>query len=565
MVDAVAVRAQNLTITQPGARTPVLSGVDLSIREGDLSLVVGRTGVGKSTLLGTINGLVPHTTGATMGGHLTVAGHDTRECRPRDLAHLVGHVGQNPAATFVADVVEDEVAYGMEQLGLAPSVMRKRVEETLDLMGIASLRRRRVTELSGGQQQRVAIAAVLAAGPRVLVLDEPTSALDPTAAQDVLAAITSLVHDVGLTVVLAEHRLERVMQAADSVLWLPGDGSVVAGAPAQVLGVADVTPPLVELSRHLGWAEVPLSVREARRRIAVEGPHLDLPQAPELTEAVTDMVDDPMARLRRVGVRYGDVQAVRSVDLDLAAGSSVALMGRNGSGKSSLLWALQGAVPSTGSVEVGGEDPRRASDARARELVSLVPQSPADLLYLPTVDAECQQADRESDANPGTTAALVRRLGGDLPGDRNPRDLSEGQRLTLVLAIQLAASPAVICLDEPTRGLDYAAKDELRQIVTELTAQGVCVVIATHDVEFAAAATRRTVVLAEGDVIADGPTRVICSSSPAQAPQLAKVFRPADVVGIADLGVPVGRADPGVVDGADLGVPMADRAEAPHT
>ncbi len=527
----------NVSITQPGARVPVISDATFTIAEGDLCLVMGRTGTGKSTLLGAINGLVPHASGATIAGDVAVAGRSTRTHRPRDLADVVGWVGQNPLAGFVTDVVEDEVAYGMEQLGLSPSVMRKRVEETLDLMGIADLRRRSLLELSGGQQQRVAIAAVLAAQPRVLVLDEPTSALDPTAAQDVLAAITTLVHDVGLTVVLAEHRLERVMQEADTALWLPGDGRVVTGPAAEVLAIADTSPPLVELANAMGWQQVPLSVRAARRRIRDEGPHLSLPAAPVLRDALSWRGNgEPMvAELRGVRVRYGDVTAVAGVDLDLHAGTTVALMGRNGSGKSSLLWALQGAVASSGQIRVDGLDPRRVNDDEARRLVSLVPQSPADLLYLADVDAECSQADKESGVAEGTAHAMLQRLGADLPGDRNPRDLSEGQRLALVLAIQLAASPRIVCLDEPTRGLDYAMKHELTLIIASLVADGACVVVSTHDVEFAAQTAERTIVLAEGEVVADGTTREVCSSSPSFAPQVTKVFHPADVMTVAEI------------------------------
>lgn len=251
------IRFDQVSVTYTAAETPVLDRVSFELPEGDLCLVVGTTGSGKSTLLGAINGLVPHFTGGLLRGRVLVDGRDTAKFRPRDLADVVGYVGQDPLRGFVTDTVEDEVAYGMEQLGIDPIAMRKRVEETLDLMGIADLRRRPLIELSGGQQQRVAIAAVLAAQPRVLVLDEPTSALDPTAAQDVLAAISALVHEVGLTVVLAEHRLERVMQAADSMIWLPGDGSLIHGDPRQVLGVATVRPPLAELARAAGWAEVP--------------------------------------------------------------------------------------------------------------------------------------------------------------------------------------------------------------------------------------------------------------------------------------------------------------------
>ena len=524
----------NVTITQPGADRPVLDGVTGRIRESDLCVVVGRTGSGKSTLLGAINSLVPATTGATMSGRILIDGRDITGTRPRELADLVGYVGQNPLAGFVTDTVEDEVAYGMEQLGIAPSTMRKRVEETLDLMGIAELRRRQLVELSGGQQQRVAIAAVLAAQPRVLVLDEPTSALDPNAAQDVLSAINTLVYDVGLTVVLAEHRLERVMHTADSAVWLRSDGRAVFGPTADVLARADVRPPLVELSGVLGWPSVATSVRNARRKVQDEGPHVVLPDLPSEPVAWSDAGLTRVVEARGLTVRYGSQLAV-SADLDLHAGNVVALMGRNGSGKSSLMWALQGAVASTGTLSIAGSDPRRVGDAEARTLVSLVPQTPSDLLYLPSVGEELEQADRESHAPPGTTRAILTRLGADLPDDRNPRDLSEGQRLALVLAIQLAARPAVVCLDEPTRGLDYQMKHELAAIVRRLADDGACVVIATHDVEFTAQATDRCIVLAGGDVVADGPTRVVCCASPGFSPQVAKVFHPHDVLTVAEV------------------------------
>src|SRR6202050_1720023 len=249
----------NVTVTYPEGSGPVLRGVTMQIAEGELALVVGQTGVGKSTLLGAVNGLVPHFTGGTLAGRVTVDGRDTRTHPPRELADVVGVVGQDPLAGFVTDTVEEELAYAMEQLAVAPDVMRKRVEETLALLGIADLRSRPLYELSGGQQQRVAIGAVLTAHPRVLVLDEPTSALDPTAAEEVLAAITRLVHDLGVTVVLAEHRLERVLQYAARVIEVRGDGTGTIGVPAVMLASTQVAPPVVELGRLAGWDPLPLS------------------------------------------------------------------------------------------------------------------------------------------------------------------------------------------------------------------------------------------------------------------------------------------------------------------
>jgi len=518
-----------VSVTYHGAPGPVLRDVDLIIGEGELALVVGRTGAGKSTLLGAVNGLVPHFTGGTLAGRVQVAGRDTRTHKPRELADVVGVVGQDPLAGFVTDTVEEELAYGMEQLAVPADVMRKRVEETLDLLGIAELRDRPLHQLSGGQQQRVAIGSVLTAQPRILVLDEPTSALDPTAAEEVLAAITRLVHDLGVTVVLAEHRLERVVQYADTVIEVRTDGTVSSGVPAAMLATAAVAPPVVELGRLAGWDPPALSVRDARRVVGPLRQRLGTGPVPPPVRLVPRAVGATLLQARRVTVRYGDAVAVRTVDLDLHAGQVTALMGRNGSGKSSLLWALQGSGPRQGgSVTVEGTDPATVPAAAARALVGLVPQTPADLLYLDTVADECDQADREvAGAAPLKAREVLGLLAPGIDGGAHPRDLSEGQRLALVLAVQLAAGPRVVLLDEPTRGLDYPGKRALVDILDRLAGEGRAVVIATHDVEFAAAAADRVVVMAVGDVVADGPTAEVVTASPAFAPQLAKILAPA--------------------------------------
>ncbi|MYQ53101.1 MULTISPECIES: ABC transporter ATP-binding protein [unclassified Streptomyces] len=517
---------------------PALRDVDLTVEEGELCLVVGHTGVGKSTLLGTVNGLVPHFTGGTLYGRVTVDGRDTAHHPPRELADVVGVVGQDPLDGFVTDTVEEELAYTMEQLAIAPHVMRKRVEETLDLLGLADLRRRALYELSGGQQQRVAIGAVLTAHPRVLVLDEPTSALDPSAAEEVLAAVTRLVHDLGVTVLMAEHRLERVVQYADRVLHLPGDGRVVDGPPAEIFRTSSIAPPIVDLGRAAGWSPLPLSIRDARRAAApLRGRLAGQPPPPAAAPRGAGRAAEALLKARGVTVSYQGVPAVREVGLDLRGGQVTALMGRNGSGKSSLLWALQGSGPRTsGTVEVAAAadgkapgDPHTMAPALARRAVGLVPQTPSDLLYLESVQQELAQADRDSAAagpGAGTARALLDRLAPGIDGATHPRDLSEGQKLALVLAIQLSAAPRVLLLDEPTRGLDYRAKTELIRIVGTLAGEGRAVVIATHDVEFVARAADRVVVMAQGDVVADGPTRDVIVASPVFAPQTAKILAP---------------------------------------
>ncbi|KOU23485.1 cobalt ABC transporter ATP-binding protein [Streptomyces sp. WM6372] len=530
--------------------------VNLTVEEGELCLVVGHTGVGKSTLLGAVNGLVPHFTGGTLYGRVVVDGRNTAEHPPRELADVVGVVGQDPLDGFVTDTVEEELAYAMEQLAVPPATMRKRVEETLDLLGLADLRHRALHELSGGQQQRVAIGSVLTAHPRVLVLDEPTSALDPTAAEEVLAAVTRLVHDLGVTVLLAEHRLERVVQYADRVIHLPGDGRVVSGPPAEIFRTSSIAPPIVELGRAAGWTPLPLSIRDARRAAGPLRSRLADTAPPRVRPApVADRSE--LLTARGVTVAYHGVPAVREVDLTLHGGEITALMGRNGSGKSSLLWALQGSGPrKAGSVAVATadgskpQDPRKLSAAAARQLVGLVPQTPTDLLYLESVQQELDQADTESGvgAEDVRARAILDRLAPGIPDGTHPRDLSEGQKLALVLAIQLAAAPRVLLLDEPTRGLDYRAKTELIRIVDDLAAEGRAVVISTHDVEFVARAADRVVVMAEGDVVADGPTTEVIVASPVFAPQTAKILSPLPFLTVDQLTAVL----PSDADGTDL-------------
>ncbi|MFE9906059.1 ABC transporter ATP-binding protein [Streptomyces achromogenes] len=554
------IRFEDVSVTYEGAAGPTVAGVDFEVPEGELVLLAGPSGVGKSTVLGAVSGLVPHFTGGTLRGRVTVAGRDTRTHQPRELADVVGTVGQDPLAHFVTDTVEDELAYGMESLGLAPAVMRRRVEETLDLLGLAALRSRPIATLSGGQRQRVAIGSVLTPHPRVLVLDEPTSALDPAAAEEVLAVLQRLVHDLGTTILMAEHRLERVIQYADRMVLLPAPGATpLTGTPSEIMAVSPVHPPVIALGRLAGWTPLPLTIRDARRQAAPLRARLaGSPSRRDSPTPVSDPTPAPrqhrfrsrfrrtaptpaphhphLAEVHSLSLRRDTTQALRHIDLTISEGETIALMGRNGAGKSTLLNTLVGLLtPTTGTVTVGGLTPHRTPPPTLIRHVGLVPQDPRDLLYADTVAAECAAADKDAEATPGTCRALVSELLPDISDDTHPRDLSEGQRLALALAVVLTARPPLLLLDEPTRGLDYGAKARLVSVLRSLAAEGHAIVLATHDVELAAELAHRVVLLAEGEVIADGPMAEIVVSSPSFAPQVTKILAPQRWLTVAEV------------------------------
>lgn len=535
----------HVTVRYVDADEPSLRDVTLEIPEGELVLVVGPTGSGKSTLLRSINGLVPHFSGGTLTGRVVVAGHSTADNRPRDLATIVGLVEQNPSSTFVTDVVEDEIAYGMETMGLDPATIRRRVEETLDLFGLTPLRTRPLGSLSGGQQQRVAIASVFAAGPQILVLDEPTSALDPVAAEEVLASLHRIVHDLGVTVVLAEHRLERVVHHADRVILIDGGHTSALLDPAEAMADSPIHPPLVALSRLAGWTPTPLSIRDARRRATTLRDHL------AAAVPTAGRADDPSQRpsvlFEGARVLRGGRTVIDDLSLGLFPGTVTALMGRNGAGKSTLLGTVAGQLtPAAGSVRVADgstwAQPATLSAKRRVALVGLVPQQPELLLYSDSVAAECAAADQDFDVARGTAAAILDRISGGLDPTRHPRDLSEGQRLELALSVILAGSPTVLLLDEPTRGLDYGAKQRLGATLRDLASAGRTVLLATHDVELAAEVADRVVILADGEVVADGPVRQVLAASPAFAPQVTKVLRPQTWLTVAEVAAALGRS-----------------------
>ena len=507
-----AVAFDSVTFSFPDSPERVLDGVSLEVEPGTFVLVTGATGSGKSTFLRACNGLVPHFSGGTFAGEVTVGGHSTLRRAPRELAGTVAFVPQDPGAAFVVDRVEDELAYAMENLGVEPPTMRRRVEEVLDLLDLATLRDRSVRSLSGGERQRVAIAGALTAQPSVLLLDEPTSQLDPQGAEDVLAALQRLVHDLGLTVVLAEHRLERVAGFADAAVGCLGGGRVVYGDPREVMTAAGTGPPVARLGDVFGWSPRPLTVRDARRLAR----DVDLPP---VSQAAPER-GRPALTGERLTAGYDGGDVVRGVDVALHEGEVVALMGRNGAGKTTLLRCLAGLhEPSAGRVTLASTEavPRPGKD------VALCPQAPDTVLFCETVQGEVEATLRASRRG-GDAGAILRDAGIESLGPRHPRDLSAGQRLLVAIAAVVATGAPVLLLDEPTRGLDVESKAALSSYLRRRAEAGAATLFATHDVELVAEAADRVVMLAAGDVVANGSPLEVLGDSSVFSPQTTRVL-----------------------------------------
>jgi energy-coupling factor transport system ATP-binding protein len=513
------IRLRDVTFTYPGSDDPALRSIDLDVADGDMVLVAGASGAGKSTLLRIPPGLVPHHTGGTFSGQISLDGKDITGAAPRDLAAVFGFVPQDPEAHATSDRVIPELAFAMENLGTAPTTMRKRIEEVLDALGIAHLRDRRLETLSGGERQRVAIAAVLTAQPRVLILDEPTSALDPQSAEDVFSVLGRLRDELGLTILCAEHRLERVVAFTDQVAFL--NGSPLIGSPREVFASADFAPPVSVLGRRLGWSPLPLTVREGR---AFAAGMTAAPPRPRRTSAGAAAL-----ACEDLTVEAGGREVVRGVSMQLNRGEVAALVGRNGAGKTTLLRALAGLVePSGGTIALDDEtvtdtSRRRLLRKRHRETaqrIAFVPQRAEMLLFRDTVRAEIEM----SAPGPAEARVWLRRLGLIDLAERHPWTLSAGQRLWTALATAFVRTPDVYLLDEPTRGLDPPGKDRLAAILREKADAGAAVLLVTHDVELVARTADRVHLLAEGDIVASGPVRDVLGESLLFSSQTSKVM-----------------------------------------
>jgi energy-coupling factor transport system ATP-binding protein len=541
----LALAIDGLTYAYPTVARPALDNVDLHLAPGEFALLAGRSACGKSTLLRAACGLVPHFHGGEIEGRIEVAGIDAIANGPGELAAAVGYVAQDPETQVVSTTVAAEIELPLEMRGNPPSSRARAVEEVALALAIPHLLDRAVDTLSGGELQRVALAAALVNRPQLVLLDEPTSQLDPVAGDELIWLLRRLNEEWGVTILLAEHRLERCLAAADRVVAMDSGAIAFDGQPRAFLTWAQesdaaLETPAARLFSLAGIEPLPAGVRDARQTLAsieaaVRG------EADPLRTACTfsstgpgKQTTAPPKKLREEGVRLPSTPTLtatdlwveltgrdtprdilKGIDLNVHRGERVALMGRNGAGKSTLLKTLAGLV-----------DPVRGK-AQVPAGIALLTQNPSDYLV----------RERVGDELPGEDGQVALRLVGlEHAIDADPRDLSGGERQRLALAIALAGRmdggdlPGLVALDEPTRGMDRARKADLVELIGDLADRGAGLLVATHDVEFAATFSERVVLLGDGVVIADGSATEVLSGGWYFATEVARVLDLPDVI-----------------------------------
>jgi len=526
----------------PNCEIPSLDKINVMIDEGEFLVITGPSGGGKSTFLRSINGLIPNFYGGKISGEVLVKGKNVSKTPTNQMSESVGMVFQDPENQLVSNQVEREIAFGMENLCFPKEIMKKRIEESLDAVNISRLRDKTIHELSGGQKQKVAIASALATHPEVLLLDEPTSELDPGSAESVLNVIEKINDELGLTIILVEHRLERVIHHVDRMLMIDSGKILYDGSPRKLksnnvkdwkVGMPPVTRLALNFEKEMINNGMPLTVKEARlslKEVLTNPKNKVTWEKKESSKKVTLSMD-------KVFFSYdGEKDVLKDISFNVFEGDMITLMGKNASGKTTLVKLMNGLIkPRKGKILLFG---KKISDYPLEELiqkVGIVFQDPNLHLFNDTVQKEVEFVLRNLKVDENLikkkTEGILKYFKIYQYKNSYPHDLSGGERQRVALASVLVSDPEILILDEPTRGMDYYLK---RELISYLREKAKTVIMITHDIETAAEFSNRVILLSEGKIISDGNKRDVLSKALLFSPQINRLIQPYVKFGIPD-------------------------------
>jgi energy-coupling factor transport system ATP-binding protein len=505
------IKIEDLYFSYSNAK-PVLKGINLEIKKGEFILLTGPTGCGKSTLLKCLNGIIPHESSGEMRGSVHINGIETKSSSMKELSQHAGLVFQSPDDQIFSTVVEDEVAFGPENLLLTREEIEKRIEYSLKAVGMLEHRNSATNALSGGQKQRICIASVLAMQPSVLLLDEPISQMDPKDADEVLRVIKKLNSELDLTIVMVEHRIHEAAHLVDRIIIMNEGIIMLSDPPKQAFKNVELfhklglrLPETVELFHRLGYEEIPLTVEEALEKIPIR----KISNSNHNSHVINK--SNPAISTKELWYGYEKNNMVlKGISMEIFEGERVALMGNNGSGKSTLLLHFAAMFkPLKGEVKIFGASTKSTSPYAFAGKVGIVFQNPDLMLFCDTVKDEASFGPEnlgysKEEINSNVSKAL-KAMTIEALSDDAPHALSKGQRLRAAVASILSTTPELLLLDEPTTGQD---KVHIEEMMKHFLDSKKTLVFCTHDIETALKYSTRVIIMNKGKIIADGSREV---------------------------------------------------------
>ena len=544
------IEIKELTYHYPKEVKPVLKNINLQLNKGEILFVVGESGSGKSTLAKCVSGATPNFYGGTIQGSVSIDGQGIGEMKHNKRAREVTMVFQDPESQLIMNKVHREIAFGLENVGIESSEIKRRIWEAMQFSNILDIANREINTLSGGQKQRVAITAAIAYMPSCIILDEPTSQLDPASAEDVIALIKKINDELGITIIIIEQRIDKWFDIADKVLILSKGEISFLGNKQELYNdtkeeLLEFLPNYLKISKALNIVNMPHSLRDSRRSIEAFKYEYETTKVQSELSSTKEII-----KIENLGCKYEEDIVIRGLTTSIKQGEFISIMGANGAGKSTFLKSLMGLISYSGSIRVlkdsledddyskktsknfienfSGEyrEVKKFKIKDISRIIGYVSQNPNDYISKETVYAELKfTLDNYNIKNYGVIDDTLKALGMYNLKDKNPRDLSGGEIQRVAIASILVLRPKILLLDEPTRGLDLKVKRMLGEILLELNRNGTTVILVTHDVEFASEFCSRFLLMFNGEIVGDGSREEVLGRGIYYTTNINKIFR----------------------------------------
>ncbi|WP_040306642.1 ABC transporter ATP-binding protein [Caloramator australicus] len=518
------IKIKDLTYYYPETSRPALENINLTINEGDFVLIVGPSGCGKSTILRAINGLIPNFYGGKIKGEVLVKNKNIKDISKKELFKTVGFIFQDPEKQSVYNTIEREIAFGMENLNMDITRMKKNIAEVSNLFNLDFIKEKSINNISGGERQKVEIASVVAMDPEVILLDEPTSQLDPISADEILNAINKLNKDMGKTIILVEQRLDKSFDMADKILIMQ-NGRITNEIGKDEINIyidkINFLPKVSIIFKEAGFKAVPLNIKEAKKIIANKN-------VPNKRDSNIKSFKDEILKVEDLYFEYSPNRPIlKNINFNLHKGEVLGIMGHNGAGKTTLSKILVGLIKKfKGKIILNGKEIERLNDVERVKSIGYLAQNPTLYFGRDTVFDEVSYSLRNiGDFDREKLIELLKKF--DLYGimDKNPRDLSGGQKQRLAIACTVVTKPDILILDEPTRGIDIYHKIEIGNFIKEYASLGKSVIIITHDSDFVGDFCDSTMIMHQGEIVAHGKTLDILYDAIYYSPQISRIFK----------------------------------------